>query len=281
MYISCLFWIIVETLVKSTTVDTQNDNQKSQQPNPPHPLTPINDAYLEHYKRNELINYNGRNLKDEIVQEANQDGQIQSNRYIESLECDEELEIEQAREEIASMESQIEEIKIPNNSLNDPNPEDLNQKTAQSDFDQQLFKTFYKNFKPDGNESFILDNDVKNNIAIDSNTECIIGNEFINQFNPITKTFFKCSIYSPSYRLYTVDEVNSVMSDNEISSQFKFSNKNQDSVNMTSFMVVPMTPTPKISKVMSTRKIRTKTDKQSNKMNMTVLGPSKENKAIK
>ena len=28
-------------------------------------------------------------------------------------------------------------------------------------------------------------------------------------YNPITRTYFKCSIYSPSNRLYTVDEVNS------------------------------------------------------------------------
>lgn len=30
--------------------------------------------------------------------------------------------------------------------------------------------------------------------------------------NPLTKTYFKCSIYSPSKRLYTVDEVTSVVS---------------------------------------------------------------------
>lgn len=35
------------------------------------------------------------------------------------------------------------------------------------------------------------------------------SNKLVTNFNPMTRTFFKCSIYSPSNRLYTVDEVNS------------------------------------------------------------------------
>lgn len=103
----------------------------------------------------------------------------------------------------------------------------------------------------------------------------------LNQYNPYTRTFFKCSIYSPSNRLYTVDEVNSTLSDQELSSHFKFSNKNQDSMNMTNSIIIPMTPTPKISKVMQTRRIRTKTDKQDQKLNMTQLGPQTNPKSAK
>ena len=51
--------------------------------------------------------------------------------------------------------------------------------------------------------------------------ESIIQSPFLNNkaqtailanYNPTTRTYFKCSIYSPSNRLYTVDEVNSTFS---------------------------------------------------------------------
>ena len=35
-------------------------------------------------------------------------------------------------------------------------------------------------------------------------------------FNPITRTYFKCSIYSPSNRLFTVDEVTSTFSGDQL-----------------------------------------------------------------
>lgn len=34
----------------------------------------------------------------------------------------------------------------------------------------------------------------------------------LSNYNPTTRTYFKCSIYSPSNRLFTVDEVNSTFS---------------------------------------------------------------------
>ena len=37
--------------------------------------------------------------------------------------------------------------------------------------------------------------------------------QLLKQYNPVTKTFFKCSIYSPSHRLYTVNEVASMNSE--------------------------------------------------------------------
>jgi hypothetical protein len=36
--------------------------------------------------------------------------------------------------------------------------------------------------------------------------------EVLQNYNPMTRTYFKCSIYSPSNRLFTVDEVNSNLS---------------------------------------------------------------------
>jgi hypothetical protein len=44
------------------------------------------------------------------------------------------------------------------------------------------------------------------------------------RFNPDTRTYFKCSIYSPSNRLYTVnEEVNSTQSDLGAAEQFSSS----------------------------------------------------------
>lgn len=50
--------------------------------------------------------------------------------------------------------------------------------------------------------------------------------QVLENFNPLTRTYFKCSIYSPSNRLYTVDEVNSTLSgDNYASSLVTTGNK--------------------------------------------------------
>jgi len=44
------------------------------------------------------------------------------------------------------------------------------------------------------------------------------GTAILSNYNPMTRTYFKCSIYSPSNRLYTVDEVNSNFSGDPMSS---------------------------------------------------------------
>lgn len=44
------------------------------------------------------------------------------------------------------------------------------------------------------------------------------GTGLLSNYNPMTRTYFKCSIYSPSNRLYTVDEVNSNFSGDPMSS---------------------------------------------------------------
>ncbi|CAI2380532.1 unnamed protein product [Moneuplotes crassus] len=112
-------------------------------------------------------------------------------------------------------------------------------------------------------QSLLPNSDSENLIRRDLNSHSIT--------TPYTNTFFKCSIYSPSNRLYTVDEVNSRISEHELSSQFKFSTKNQDSINMTSSFIIPCTPTPKVGKVMDTKNIRTKTEKYEQK-NLRILG---------
>ena len=76
----------------------------------------------------------------------------------------------------------------------------------------------------------------------------------LEQYNPHTRTFFKCSIYSPSNRLYTVDEVNSTVSDPEMSSHLKFSNKNHDTTYLTNSILIPFTPSPKVKKISNSRK---------------------------
>jgi hypothetical protein len=45
------------------------------------------------------------------------------------------------------------------------------------------------------------------------------GNRVLQNYNPMTRTYFKCSVYSPSNRLFTVDEVNSNFSGNDQLSQ--------------------------------------------------------------
>ena len=70
-----------------------------------YPLTPINDAYLELYKSERNKFNSGRNLNDEF----------QTNKFTPDdslLNWEEDLEIEQAREEIASMESENAEVNL-------------------------------------------------------------------------------------------------------------------------------------------------------------------------
>lgn len=217
----------------------------------------------------------------------------QSNRAEQILNCDEELEIEQAREEIASMESEHTEPnvyngrppKVFNYSKNKVQPtENLKRQSQYYNYldndavmGSNSLNAFYGHNKP-SNVHYLSNNESQSNEDDGEPVVEYVNNlqSILNQYNPYTRTFFKCSIYSPSNRLYTVDEVNSTVSDPEMSSHFRFSNKNQDSINMTNSMITPMTPTPKVSKVMHTRQIRTKTDKQEQgKLNMSLLGPFK------
>lgn len=241
-----------------------------------HPPTPINIAYLE-FQNNSLHNYTGRNLRFNKNPE-------QFENAANLLKCEEELEIEKAREEIASLEYENAEIPLQQVKQNPPfnyskNPSWLNSR-VQNDYYQEMedglqkeennLKNLYN--KPNW-ENFIYVTYTDSQKS-EEDGEPIVeyvssGQNILSQYNPHTRTFFKCSIYSPSNRLYTVDEVNSTISEHEMSSQFKFSNKNQDSFNMTNSLITPCTPTPKVSKVMRTQKIRTKTDKFEQKMNMT------------
>lgn len=221
---------------QNQNISSDKESIKINAPKQGFPLTPINEAYLELYHQNGLAKYSGKNLNDLIF---DHEPQVNISRNIEPLECDEELEIEQAREEIASLESDQIEPQIPKNhkvfeyqkKLEDFKDPKAFENNSVNDFDETLFKTFYKNFKPDTTLNLSPSNDASDTPGFEQQIDKNMN--FINQVNPITKTFFKCSIYSPSYRLYTVDEVNSTMSENEMSSQFRFSAKNQDSVNMT------------------------------------------------
>ena len=268
-------------IVKQSVTPISLD-QSQRMDNNIHPPTPINFAYLELQGKQPNSGYLGRNLN--FHHPTNQDNELE-----DLLKWDEELEIEQAREEIASLESENAELplqrknqnlpfnywkksrldisKIRNNYENDMAPG--------IPFDDSYSKTF-QNKQITENFIYVTYTDSqKSEEDGEPLVEYVNPQSILNQYNPYTRTFFKWSIYSPSNRLYTVDEVNSNISDPEISSHFRFSNKNQDSMNLTNSMILPWTPTPKVSKVMHTRRIRTKTDKQDQKMNLTYFEPNK------
>lgn len=67
--------------------------------------------------------------------------------------------------------------------------------------------------------------------------------------------------------------MNSTVSDPEMSSHLKFSNKNQDPTNLTNSILISFTPPAKVGKVSNSRRIKTKTDKQDQRLNMTLFGP--------
>ena len=200
--------------------------------------------------------------------------ELEAKNTEELLNWDEELDIEQAREDIKSLESEV--------LVAQPKNYDYYNDVENGIDSQSYLKTFNYDRKPD-NVHYLTHTDSQSNetegepmVELVNNINSISGgNQFMNQYNPYTRTFFKCSIYSPSNRLYTVDEVNSTISENDHSSHFVFSNKNQDSMNMTNSMIVPWTPTPKVKKVMRTQKIRTKTGKQIDKFGMTLCPTSR------
>lgn len=198
--------------------------------------------------------------------------------------------MEQARDEIASLESENAEIVV--NSYKPPRPFNYNKKvtkpSVQSSYyndmsqpirnDHNSLQTFYNN----ENIQFLSYDSHKTDEDGEPYVEYVHPNSFINPYGSYSRSIKnmndyedhfvqKYSIYSPSNRLYTVEEVNSTASDIEASSHFKFSNKNHEDANMTNSLIFPMTPNPKVSKVMSTKKIRTKTDKQDQKVNGTFL----------
>jgi uncharacterized protein YjeT (DUF2065 family) len=211
--------------------------------------------------------------------------------------------MEQARDEIASLESENAEIQVQ--PYHPPKPfnynKNANRSCAQSSYyddmshtaknDQNNLQTFYNN----ENIQFLSYDSYKTDEDGEPYVEYVNPNNFLNPYGSYTRTgkntnnyngkshmndyeehfIQKYSIYSPSNRLYTVEEVNSTASDMEASSYFKFTNKNADSANESSSIIHPMTPTPKVGKVMSTKKIRTKTEKQDQKMDSTLLGPFK------
>lgn len=280
-----------DSLVKSTAAGTHKDkvtpfnkhyeeNINRIQNNKPnvHPLTPINEAYLELWQnKNKLASSRNLNFND--------------GKDHDSLECDEELEMEQARDEIASLESENAEIVV--NSYKPPRPFNYNKKatkpSAQNSYyndmsqpiknNQNNLQTFYNN----ENIQYLSYDSHKTDEDGEPYVEYVHPNSFLNPYGSYSRSIKnmnnyedhfiqKYSIYSPSNRLYTVEEVNSTASDIEASSHFKFSNKNYEDANMTNSLIFPMTPNPKVSKVMSTKKIRTKTDKQDLKVNGTLLG---------
>lgn len=125
------------------------------------------------------------------------------------------------------------------------------------------------------------------------------------RYNPDTRTYFKCSIYSPSNRLYTVnEEINSTQSDageqfssSQIMSGFRISgcllsnklspgfsdkkqydenhkiqeeeNDDEDPGNISEGMILPQTPTPKAIQQMKSHFIK---DTKSGKASTTISG---------
>ena len=280
-----------DSIIKSNDMNTFGDTMNAKTPKVVHPLTPINEAYLEFYRNDRNRFRSSRNLNEEFV------GKHQT---VEDhhLNCDEELEIEQAREEIASMESEQAEVSLRNVANGVPfdynkikpklnkNATKLSQQQYYNDIDNDLkfeetwLKSLYNPQAVYWDESLTDSKPVHHVSQADdeSDGEPIIEyvnntQSILNQYNPYTRTFFKWSIYSPSNRLYTVDEVNSTVSDPEMSSHLKFSNKNQDATNMTNSILISFTPPPKVSKVSSSRRIKTKTDKHDQRLNMTLFGP--------
>lgn len=71
-----------------------------------HPSTPINRAYLELSHQDKNSQYLGKNLNFGMAARHSEQPNDQF------LNCDEELELEQAREEIASLESDTAEVPI-------------------------------------------------------------------------------------------------------------------------------------------------------------------------
>lgn len=98
-----------DSIVKSNETNAFGDTMNARTPKVVHPLTPINEAYLEFYRKDKNRFHSGRNLNDEFTcKRQNTDDCL--------LNCDEELEIEQAREEIASMESEKAEVNLRNSN---------------------------------------------------------------------------------------------------------------------------------------------------------------------
>ncbi|CDW84957.1 UNKNOWN [Stylonychia lemnae] len=54
-----------------------------------------------------------------------------------------------------------------------------------------------------------------------------VNSSILRNYNPQTRTYFKCSIYSPSNRLYTVDEVNSTFSAEQFMNQSQSKQQSQ------------------------------------------------------
>ena len=73
--------------------------------------------------------------------------------------------------------------------------------------------------------------------------------QLLKQYNPVTKTFFKCSIYSPSHRLYTVNEVASMYSEDcSRYSKCMSNGKNANAINCVQMISNLNTPLVRISK---------------------------------